>query len=213
MIVNRKYLLQLYIICVILALPGASLRLRGLRRIAAPFVAVTTFFTHSHQALSAPQARTEYSRSVGTGIEYYDYKVGDGAAPKVGDKVVFNYKGRLAGRQGWIYDDTFVEGADPIRVVLGNNECIPGLEIGLEGDGADMQPMRKGGKRRIVIPSKLGYSNRLQEPIPREYSQQQRLYSTVLNEVRDYHEKEALGDSIVGKLVLDVELLRVYPPR
>jgi FKBP-type peptidyl-prolyl cis-trans isomerase len=213
MIAHRVCLLRLYVICAILALPGAAIRLRGLRRIAAPLLAATALFTHSDQALSALQARPEYSRSVGTGIEYYDYKIGDGASPKVGDKVVFNYKGRLAGRQGWIYDDTFVEGADPIRVVLGKGACIPGLEIGLEGDGADMQPMRKGGKRRIVIPSKLGYTNKLQEPIPREYSQQQRLYSTVLNEVRDYHEKEALGDSIVGKLVLDVELLRVYPPR
>jgi hypothetical protein len=40
----------------------------------------------------------EYIRSTSTGIEFYDYKIGDGPAAKFGDKVAYNYKGRLAGR-------------------------------------------------------------------------------------------------------------------
>ena len=39
----------------------------------------------------------EYVKSTSTGIEYYDYKIGDGPAAKFGDKVAYNYKGRLAG--------------------------------------------------------------------------------------------------------------------
>ena len=39
----------------------------------------------------------EYIRSGSTGIEYYDYIIGDGPAAKFGDKVLYNYKGRLAG--------------------------------------------------------------------------------------------------------------------
>ena len=39
----------------------------------------------------------EYRRSTSTGIEYYDYIIGDGPVAKFGDKVSYNYKGRLAG--------------------------------------------------------------------------------------------------------------------
>ena len=70
---------------------------------------------------------------------------------------------------------------------------------------------RKGSKRRLVIPSKLGYKNTEQLPIPAEFSQRQRLYSTVFNNVRGNQEKTALGDSLAGKLVLDVKLLRISP--
>lgn len=42
-------------------------------------------------------ALNEYIRSVSTGIEFYDYKIGEGPPAKFGDKVAYNYKGRLAG--------------------------------------------------------------------------------------------------------------------
>lgn len=167
--------------------------------------------------LALPDERPKYSRS-STGIEYYEYKVGDGPAAKYGDKIVWNYKGRLAGRQGWVFDDTFQEGKDPVRMVLGTTNCIEGLEIGIAGDKNEdaekaMPAMRKGGKRRLVIPARLGYMSTDQLPIPSEFGQRQRLYGTVLNPVRGDREREALGDSLAGRLVLDVELLRVSSPR
>ena len=64
----------------------------------------------------ARESGTQYARS-SSGIGFYDYKEGDGAEPKMGDKISFNYKGRLAGRQGWVYGDTFPEGEEPIRMV------------------------------------------------------------------------------------------------
>ena len=72
---------------------------------------------------------------------------------------------------------------------------------------------RKGGKRRLIIPAKLGYTNKNQCPIPADFGQQQRLYSTVLNDVRGTREKEALGDSLAGIVVLDVEVVKIYPPK
>ena len=52
------------------------------------------------QTVSAEQPKVilnEYRKSTSTGIEFYDYKIGDGPAAKFGDKVAYNYKGRLAG--------------------------------------------------------------------------------------------------------------------
>ena len=165
--------------------------------------------TFSSEATAAD--RPVYSRSPSTGIEYYDYRIGDGADVKMGDKISFNYKGRLLGRQGWIFDDTFQDDKEPVRMTLGKTNCIAGLELGLAGDGQEgsMPAMKKGGKRRLVIPSRLGYTSQDQLPIPSEFAQRQRLYGTVLNTIRGDRESEALGDSIVGKLVLDVELLRI----
>mmetsp|Transcript_8289 Transcript_8289/g.8445 ORF Transcript_8289/g.8445 Transcript_8289/m.8445 type:complete len:177 (+) Transcript_8289:276-806(+) len=155
------------------------------------------------------QKNTIYQKSK-TGIEYYDYTIGDGKTPSMGDKISFHYKGRLAGRQGWIYDDTRVsDNGEPVRIKLGSTPCVRGVEIGIVGDGEEMPAMRAGGKRRLVIPSKLGYTDRIQLPIPSDFGQQQRLYSTVLNPVRGEREKEALGDSLTGILVLDIDLLRV----
>jgi hypothetical protein len=83
-----------------------------------------------------------YTKSRSTGIEFYNYKNGDGPEAKMGDRVVFNYKGRLAGRQGWIYADTFTDGTEPVRVTLGTTDCIEGLVTGIVGDGDDMPPMK-----------------------------------------------------------------------
>ena len=171
-------------------------------------IAAFGFWSFSSETVAAD--RSSYSRSP-SGIEYYDYRPGYGDNVKIGDKISFNYKGRLLGRQGWVFDDTFEEGKEPVRMTLGKTNCIEGLELGLAGDGQDggMPAMKKGGKRRLVIPSRLGYTSQDQLPIPSEFAQKQRLYSTVLNSIRGEREREALGDSIVGKLVLDVELLRI----
>ena len=68
---------------------------------------------------------------------------------------------------------------------------MEGLEEGLQG-------MREGGKRRLLIPSSLGYQNKQQQPIPRSFGNRQRLYSTVLNTERTVREREALGADIAG---------------
>ncbi|KAJ1438777.1 hypothetical protein B484DRAFT_444386 [Ochromonadaceae sp. CCMP2298] len=160
------------------------------------------------QVVSSAYAKSDnslYTKSA-SGIEFYDYAIGEGANAKMGDKVAVNAKGFLAGRQGWLYLDTYAEDR-PCRFVLGDatTPCIKGLELGIAGT-EDMPAMKRGGKRRLVIPSRLGYRNRAQEPIPLEEGQQRRLYSTVLNSVRADREEAALGDSLTGNLVLDVQL-------
>lgn len=188
---------------------------------AASFLSFATVFNHHSTFPSVPSVNAvvrndvQYTKS-STGLEYYDYRIGDGEEARVGDKVTINVKGYLAGRQGWLYEDTYSTD-EPVRLTLGDTPCIRGLELGIVGNSengksgsiADITSMKKGGKRRLVIPSRLGYQSTNQEPIPRSEDLQRRLYSTVLNQVRSIREKEALGDSIVGKIILDIELVRV----
>ena len=82
---------------------------------------------------------------------------------------------------------------------------IAGLEEGLQG-------MHEGGVRRLLIPSNLGYVDKTLEPIPRDFGQRQRLYTTVLNGVRRQQESQALGSDLAGVVMLDVQLMRVRAP-
>lgn len=117
-------------------------------------------------------------------------------------KVNVHIKGRLLGKQGWIFEDSQGAGEDPFRLDLGNGSVIQGLEAGMQG-------MHIGGRRRIVIPSAVGYTSRSLEPIPRDFGNRQRLYTTVMNSVRIDRERQALGADLAGVVVLDVELLRI----
>jgi len=165
-----------------------------------------------HAASPAPvKARTEeklpYKNTftkTASGLQLQDVRVGTGPQVETGSRVTFNYVGRLAGRQGKPFEDT-AQDDDPIRVELGKTRIIKGLEEGLEG-------MREGGKRRLLIPSVLGYQDKEEGPIPRSFGNRQRLYSTVLNKVRTERERAALGADIAGVVLLDVEVKRVRPP-
>lgn len=190
-----------------------------------------------------------YSKSAVPGLEYYDYpqsasrraaaskskaaatRSSEGergveslpVAVTKGKNVVLNVRGFLAGRQGWLFVDTFnSDTGEAIRISnIGEPSSSPsvikGLEYGLLGDGGagsdSMQAMRKGDKRRLIIPSSLGYENDRQAPQPLDEGAKRRLFSTVLNPVRSVREETAFnGDSIVGKLILDCEVVRISSP-
>ena len=100
------------------------------------------------------------------------------------------------------------EDDEPLRLTCGKGQMIEGLEEGLVG-------MRAGGKRRLVIPSRIGYNDRDHEPKPRTFGQQQRLYGTVLNDVRRRQERESAelgGNDVAGVVALDVQVINVRPP-
>ena len=77
-----------------------------------------------------------------------------------------------------------------------------------------LQGMRKGGSRRLVVPSSIGYQDREHEPVPRSFSQRQRLFGTVLNDNRKMQEAIGLGEGndVAGVVALDVMLVNVRPP-
>jgi hypothetical protein len=44
--------------------------------------------------------------------------------------------------------------------------------------------MQEGGVRRVVIPPPVSYQDKSQEPVPRDFSNRQRLYTTIFNPTR-----------------------------
>eukprot|EP00960_Hanusia_phi_P067689 766680-Hanusia_phi.AAC.9 len=103
------------------------------------------------------------------GLKFVDVREGSGEQVKLGDRVSFHYIGRLAGRQGKPFEDTYSD--EPVRVELGKTRVIKGL-VAVEGGRGGSLPlnatrqeegllgMREGGKRRLLIPSSLGYHDK-----------------------------------------------------
>jgi FKBP-type peptidyl-prolyl cis-trans isomerase len=83
-----------------------------------------------------------------SGLRYQDLKVGDGAAAKKGNFVEVHYTGWLASN-GKKFDSS-VDRKKPFRFPLGNRKVIAAWDEGVAG-------MKIGGKRRLLVPAKLGY--------------------------------------------------------
>ena len=83
-----------------------------------------------------------------------DVDVGTGAEAKDGDKVWVHYTGKLA-KNNKQFDSSV--GKAPFPVELGKGEVIKGWDLGLVG-------MKVGGKRKLTIPSKLGYGKQGHPP-------------------------------------------------
>jgi FKBP-type peptidyl-prolyl cis-trans isomerase FkpA len=83
-----------------------------------------------------------------------DSKVGTGPAAKAGDKVRVHYTGRLL--DGTKFDSSH-DRKDPFEFTLGQGQVIKGWDEGVVG-------MKKGGKRKLVIPSEMAYGKRGSPP-------------------------------------------------
>jgi peptidylprolyl isomerase len=77
--------------------------------------------------------------------------VGDGEEAKVGQTAVVHYVG-VGATSGEEFDASWNRG-DPFDFPLGAGHVIKGWDQGVVG-------MRVGGRRRLVIPSHLGYGER-----------------------------------------------------
>lgn len=84
------------------------------------------------------------------GLEVQDVVLGSGAEAKNGDTVSANYIGTLS--NGKKFDSSYDRG-EPFSFVLGGGMVIKGWDLGLVG-------MKVGGKRKLIIPSDLGYGSR-----------------------------------------------------
>lgn len=82
-----------------------------------------------------------------------DTLVGTGTLAQEGSVVKVNYTGRLTDGKQF---DTSV-GREPLEVVLGQKQVIPGFEEGILG-------MKVGGKRTITIPPEMAYGEEGRPP-------------------------------------------------
>lgn len=94
-------------------------------------------------AAKAPAAKTRTTKS---GLKITDLKIGTGAKAVAGKTVSVNYKGTLT--NGKMFDQSY--GRGPFQFGLGQGQVIKGWDEGVAG-------MKVGGKRKLVIPAKLGY--------------------------------------------------------
>jgi peptidylprolyl isomerase len=98
-----------------------------------------------------------------SGLKYQDLLVGTGPRPVFGQTVLVRYT-------GWTQDgvkfDSNETGAKPAeQIKLGKGEVIKGWELGI-GGGKEIEPMRVGGRRKLIIPPDLGYGSNPMGTIP-----------------------------------------------
>lgn len=128
-----------------------------------------------------------------SGIRYYDFITpGAEAAPvREGSRISVHYTlGTTGARNGWKIDSSYDR--DPLSFTVGKGEVVHGLDEGVLG-------MRAGGKRRVVIPSKLGYRTKDDRPVVMGFAEYQRFKNIYLNPDRPYK----------PDLVMDVTVVKV----
>jgi len=81
------------------------------------------------------------------GLMTGDVRVGTGKEVKAGDTIIANYNGAL--ENGQKFDSSYDRG-QPLEFQIGAGKVIKGWDLGVVG-------MKEGGKRRLIIPSDLGY--------------------------------------------------------
>jgi hypothetical protein len=82
-----------------------------------------------------------------SGLKYVELKEGDGPSPQPGQTVVVNYTGTL--EDGTKFDSSLDNGK-PLSFPIGRGSVIKGWDEGL-------LTMKVGGKRKLIVPPKLGY--------------------------------------------------------
>ena len=80
-------------------------------------------------------------------LQVFDLVIGASDAVKTGDIVKVHYIGSL--QDGSEFDNSYKRGA-PLEFQVGGGQLIAGFDKGVLG-------MKKGGKRKIIIPSQMGY--------------------------------------------------------
>ena len=92
--------------------------------------------------------------AIGEDIEYQDLVAGTGKTAAEGDIATIHLEGWLEdnGQKGVKFFDTRDQGR-PIKFKIGTDKVMQAWNIGVVG-------MKAGGKRRLMVPSALGYGDR-----------------------------------------------------
>ena len=100
--------------------------------------------------LTQEKSNSQNEVTTESGLKYVDLVSGDGSSPNSGDKVVVHYTGTLA--DGTKFDSSLDRGT-PFEFTIGVGQVIRGWDEGV-------MSMKIGGKRKLIIPSDLGYGDR-----------------------------------------------------
>ena len=131
--------------------PGMSARALA---VAASLLAAALSVSACDKKVEEPDTKpTVKAPPVKDDFQTIDEKVGTGAEAREGSKVKVHYTGKL--KNGEQFDSSV--GREPFELTIGQGQVIAGWEKGLVG-------MKVGGKRKLVIPSDLGYGDRGSPP-------------------------------------------------
>lgn len=100
-------------------------------------------------AKQASSGKTKTAKVIVTksGLKYTDIKVGSGKTAKAGNTVVVHYTGWLTNGKKF---DSSRDRKEPFSFSLGRGMVIKGWDEGVAG-------MKVGGRRKLIIPAKIGY--------------------------------------------------------
>jgi len=118
--------------------------------LAAPVYAMAATPAPKPTQKSAPKGVAKMVKTA-SGLQYIDEVVGKGPVPKTGQTVRMLYTGKLS--NGTVFDSTSKRNNEPFEFELGEKQVIGGWDEGIA-------TMHVGGKRRLIIPPKLGYGER-----------------------------------------------------
>ncbi len=103
--------------------------------------------------LALPAVAAQDSKKTVTtasGLKYVDGLAGKGASPTAGKTVKVHYTGTLENGKKF---DSSVDRNEPFSFTIGVGQVIAGWDEGV-------MTMKVGGKRKLIIPAKLGYGAR-----------------------------------------------------
>ncbi len=109
-----------------------------------------TVVTENNTLIASKKMSEDNAVTTPSGLKYIEIEEGTGEAPKTGQKVTVHYIGTL--EDGTEFDSS-VGRNRPFDFQIGVGQVIKGWD---EGVGT----MKVGGKRRLIIPSELGYGSR-----------------------------------------------------
>lgn len=104
---------------------------------------------------AAPMPEEDVVEQYPDELQIEDLVKGSGEAAVAGGNVVVHYRGTLT--SGQTFDSSL--GREPLTFRLGAHRVIRGWDQGLLG-------MKVGGKRRLIIPPRLAYGDRVKGSIP-----------------------------------------------
>jgi peptidylprolyl isomerase len=128
-----------------------TVKLGGMSLLVASVVGALAVGLSNAQDKEKKDTKEEKTVKTDSGLEYVDLKEGTGEAAKAGDKVQVHYTGTLKS-DGKKFDSS-LDRKQPFTFDLGAGKVIKGWDEGVAG-------MKVGGKRKLIIPAKLGYGER-----------------------------------------------------